>query len=32
MVTTSGKDGVGEARGNCRTLKSCFQFMNDFDV
>ena len=32
METTSGKDGVGEVSGNCATLKSCFQFMNEFDV
>jgi hypothetical protein len=32
MGTTSGKDVVGEASGNCANLKSFFQFMNEFDV
>jgi len=32
MVTTSDKDGVGEASGNCASLNSCFQFMNEFDM
>jgi len=32
MVTTSGKDGIGEASGICATLKTRFQFMNEFDV
>jgi hypothetical protein len=32
MVTTSGKDGVGEASGNRETIKSCFKFMTEFDI